>query len=176
MSDWTKRGYVHEWDEDAVAYLWIADQCRSRAAVQRGAHERGTDAQHAYWREVSPLVTWMLGHTSIEVICDPERSKPTDAGPPVIWAFAATDGNLVHGCVVKREAIKLGFGGEILRDLLGERLDQMCVYTTDLVQLGPRGSKELREQLLGADASSAMPRRWIPDFFWLARHMTREAA
>lgn len=169
-ADWTKRAYLPE-DESALVYLWCQSYMRSLEGVARGAYvehasaelQKGSPevraARRELWAEQAPLVEVLLARTDVEVVCDPERTHASEAGPAVIWGFACTSGNVVHYVSVKRDAVKVGIGADIVRDLLGSRLDRECSYTHDLVELRT-GSCGVR-----------MPRGWGWDSLWLARRL-----
>lgn len=182
-ADWVKRKYEPAEDADALVFLWCRSYHRSREGIARGAYVpssrfRGTLtqseihrqrlAQRALWNEQAPLVEWILANADVEVVCDPTRVRASDAGPSVIWGFAATDGDVVHYVLVKRDIAIAGYGPDIVRDLLGDRLGRACRYTHELVEL--RGHASGVEQ----------PRSWTFDPMYLPRrivgHRATEAA
>lgn len=175
--EWVKRPYVAAEDEDALVYLWCNSYLRSAEGVARGAHlehgrgaeERSStsvrEASRKMWAEQAPLVEVLLASTDVEVVCDPERPITTAEGPAVIWGFAATTGDVVHYVCVKRHIAK-ELGPDIVRDLLGSRLDRPCTFTHELV--------EMRTRACGV----ALPRNWGWDSLWLPRRLVglREVA
>ena len=148
MSDWIKRVALPE-DEDALVYLWTASYCRGREGEERGAHVRQVPVREstssAYvrertrelWAEQAPLVEKLLAApwTVTEVVCDPERVYAGANGPAVVWGFACTSGDVIHHVGVKRDVVKAGFGPDIVRDLLGSRLERPCTFTHELVEM-----------------------------------------
>lgn len=155
-------------------FLWTASYLRGLEGVERGAHVREVPIREslgsAYvrentrelWAEQAPLVERMLAAPWVdtEVVCDPERVRTTAAGAAVIWGFASTTGDVVHYLCIKRDAVKAGFGPDIVRDLLGDRLERPCTYTHDLV--------ELRTGSCGVK----LPRNWNWEWsLWLPRRL-----
>ncbi len=147
--EWIKRAFVPEEDQDVVVSQWCTSYLRGREGVTRGAfipHAKASETQSletvrtaslAMWAEQEPLVRALLScprGVTVEVVCDPERPHRTAAGPAVVWAFAATSGDVVHYVSVKRKMAPL-LGADIVRDLLGSRLDRACSYTHELVEL-----------------------------------------
>jgi hypothetical protein len=178
VSEWTKRAYIPSEDEDALVYLWCASYLRSLEGIARGAHlEHGRaaeertspavrEAARKMWAEQAPLVELLLSTTDVQVVCDPARPLTSPAGPAVIWGFASTTGDVVHYVCVKRDVVKAGFGADIVRDLLGDRLERACTHTHDLV--------EMRTGTCGV----RLPRNWGWDSLWLPRRLVglREVA
>lgn len=177
--DWIKRPYLPAEDEDALVFLWCTSYMRSHEGVARGAYlersgggdeSRGSPTVRAavceLWAEQAPLVTMLLANSDVEVVCDPERSRTSAAGPAVIWGFACTSGDVVHYVLVKRNAVKAGLGPDIVRDLLGDRLERPCRFTHELV--------EMRSGACGVK----LPRSWGWDSLFLARRLAglREVA
>ena len=167
-AEWIKRAYVPE-DESALVYLWCKSYMRSLEGVERGCYnpyDRGDaqksvvevrEAQRQLWAEQAPLVEVLLRRADVEVLCDPERVYASEAGPAVIWGFACTSGDTIHYVCVKRDAVKVGLGPEMVQDLLGSRLQRPCWFTHDLV--------EMRTGSCGVK----LPRTWGWDSLWLAR-------
>ncbi len=169
MTDWTLRPYDAATDEDAVVYLWLKSFAHSRANVARGAHRDGTDAERAYWRRHVPIVEHLLRTATTTVLCDPERSTVTPAGPPVIWAFVCVSGDVVHYVSVKRQYARDGFGPDMLADLLGDRLGRVCSFTHDLVEM--RAVRDRRTNEERVPCGVRIPGAWVEDSWWLAREM-----
>ena len=100
MSEWLKRAYVREDDEDACLYLWVSSYLRSEEGIARGAFVPGgnreapavREAARTMWAEQAPLVEVLLASTDVEVVVDPSRPRASASGPAVIWGFAATTG------------------------------------------------------------------------------------
>lgn len=153
-ADWIKRPYDAAEDERALVYLWLKSYAHSSYGVARGAHVDASPEEVAYWREQAPVVEALLRSADVEVICDPDRAVPSEAGPAVIWGFACTSGDVVHMVVVKRSVARAGLAQDIVRDLLGSRLERACGMTHELVEL---------RKILG------VPRQWYVDSTWLGR-------
>lgn len=161
MTDWIKRAFVPE-DEDAVVYLWLKSYAHSAYGKSRGAHIDATPEERAYWGDHAPVVEWLLHNATVEVLCQPERSTHEPGRPAVIWAFACTSGDTVHYACVKRSAVKAGFASEMVRDLLGDRLDRCVGYTHEI--------PDMRKGTYGASP------RWFPDLAFLPERMVRRRA
>lgn len=175
--EWIKRAFIAEEDQDVVVSQWCNSYLRSREGVARGAfiphgisaeeQKRDADIREsslALWADQEPLVRAMFvsPKVTVEVICDPERPRRSEAGPAVVWAFAATSGDyVVHYVSVKRKIAPL-LGADLVRDLLGERLNRPCSFTHELVEMR-NGSCGLR-----------MPPNWSWDSLFLARLFARE--
>lgn len=170
-AEWKKRAYLPEEDETALVSLWCTSYLRSAEGVARGAYiptkradeqsrdERVRSAVRAMWAEQAPLVEVLLRTTDVTVVCDPDRVRTTDAGPAVIWGFAATSGDVVHYVCVKRSTVQAGLGPDIVRDLLGDRLDRKCRYTHELVEM------------VSGQCGVRLPAEWRWDRMWLGRHL-----
>jgi hypothetical protein len=168
--EWVKRPAEPE-DEDALVYLWCESYTRGQEGIERGAHlphGRGDTskaspevraAKREMWAEQAPLVEVLLRSADVEVVCDPERARASEAGPAVLWGFACTSGDVVHYVCVKRNAVKAGLGPDIVRDLLGSRLQRPCWFTHELV--------EMRLEKSGV----SLPRAWGWDSLWLPRRL-----
>ena len=171
-AEWIKRAFVPEDDEDAIVPLWCASYMRSVEGIARGAHKPHGLAEEAkqdpevraatrkMWDEHAPLVEWLLRNADVEVICDPERPRASAAGPAVIWGFACTSGDVIHYISIKRKTAQVpGLAAELVRDLLGSRLERPCTFTHELVEMhsGRWG--------LG------IPRSWGWDSLWLPRRL-----
>jgi hypothetical protein len=169
-AEWIKRSYIPSEDEDACLYLWCNSYLRSREGVARGAHlEHGRggeertspavrEAARAMWAEHAPLVELLLASTDVEVVCDPSRPLTTAEGPAVIWGFAATTGDVVHYVCIKRQIAK-ELGPDLVRDLLGSRLDRPCTFTHELVEM------------VSKQCGVGLPRQWGWDSLWLPRRL-----
>jgi len=169
-AEWTKRAYLPEEDETALVSLWCTSYLRSAEGVARGAYiptkradeqardEKVRSAVRAMWAEQAPLVEQLLRSTDVEVVCDPGRVRTTEAGPAVIWGFAATNGDVVHYVCVKRSVPDF-MKADIVRDLLGTRLDRKCRYTHELVEM------------VTGQCGVRLPAEWRWDRMFLGRHM-----
>lgn len=164
-AEWVKRPFVPE-DENGLIYLWEKSYAHSSYGKARGAHRDGTADERAYWNDQAPTVEWLLANADVTVICDPERAQYEPGLPAIIWAFACTSGDTVHYVCVKRAAARAGLGADIVRDMLGGRLDKPCGYTHELV--------EMRSAACGV----RLPRDWYVDSTWFGRRLlgTRRAA
>lgn len=159
-ADWLVRPY-EAGDEDACVYLWLKSYAHSRYGTQLGAHIDASPAERRYWDEHQPLVLSLLRNEDSRVVCDPSR-------PNVILGFACTSGaDLVHYVVVKRSAVKAGFGRELVAELLGDRLKRRCYTTFE--------QTELRRDQSGV----SLPEEWRradPLWIWRREKQWRRAA
>lgn len=169
MTEWIKRPYNAATDEDAIIFLWLKSFAHSRPNVARGAHRDGTDAERRYWREHAPIVETLLKGAETVVLCDPERTVVTPAGPPVIWAYACFTGDVVHYVGVKRLYATAGFGPDMVAELLGGRLERPCGYTHDLVEM--RAVRDRRTGEERVPCGVRIPSTWHEDGWWLAREL-----
>lgn len=145
---WRKRAPV-PLDEDFIVSTWLMSYSRSREGYHAGAMPK-SQARTAFWDAHRPVVELLARSADVEVICD-------DEDPNVVYAWACTSGDVVHGCIVKREYERADPEGarEMVRELLGERLDRACPYTYFPYDL----------QLL-----KLLPRDWYPAAAWLAQN------
>lgn len=158
MSDWVKRAYDPETDEDAVLFTWIRSLAGSRYGTQLGAHVAESDAARDFWDAHRPMVLRLMDASDIVVICDPDRATVSADGPPLIWGWLCTEGEeLIHYVLVKRNVVREGLGADIVRDLLGSRLSRPQRYTFELVEM-----KKLQRELL-------VPISWALDTCHFAR-------
>jgi hypothetical protein len=137
MSDWVIRPAVRD-DEPCIASMWLRQLCHgqdARAAGMRGASERGSDEQIAYWQELQPIVTALIRSAVVTVACDPERATHEPGAPAVVWGWAVTRDDVVFGAGIKRSVSRAGLGADLARDILGERLQRPQVTVLDLVDL-----------------------------------------
>ncbi len=163
MTDWIKRPYDPKTDEDGIVYLWLKSYAHARHNVERGANRDSSDAERRYWREHAPVVELLLKCAQTDVLCDPERVHASDAGPPVILAFACYSDDAVHYVSVKRQYARAGFGAEMVRELLGDRLTKSMGFTHELVEMTPK-----RRDAAPA-VGVAVPDRWYDDRHWVTR-------
>ena len=167
---WVRRPYDANEDEDALVALWLMSYMTGSEGVRRGAHRSGMrgDAERSdeevraarreMWAEQAPLVEVLLASTDVEVICDPDRVTTGPLGPAVIWAFAATSGDVVHSLVVKRSVAR-EIGADLVRALLGDRLERPCAFTAEL------------PEMTSGRCGVRLPSRWHLDPLWLPRRL-----
>ncbi len=137
MDDWTLRAAVPE-DEGCVCSMWLRSLAFSRAAQQYGlehVRDPASSDRQAWWGLNNPIVTGLFRRATVTVACDPERSAHEPGSPAVILGWAVIAGDVVYGMGVKNSAIQAGFGADIARALLGERLQGKQTYAMDLVDL-----------------------------------------
>ena len=152
---WIVRDYVPE-DEACVVATWLKGYAHAREVADTGLRDAGVDGspdEIRFWRIHQPIVTALLGSARIRVVCDPQRSTYDDGHPAVIWAWACVDDDSVHWVMVKRSAIKAGLGEDLVRALLGDRLEREQRTTFELVDVA-------RLRLI--------PKAWKRDRGWLA--------
>lgn len=171
VGDWVKRRYVPE-DERGIVYLWLKSAAHARSSRQQGAQRDASGDERVFWSETRPIVEMLLRDAVTEVICDPERSTYENGKQAVIWAFACASGDVVHNVLVKRDVVRevgAGFAGELVKDLLGERLNRACRYT--------QAVRELRNGKWGVQIPVDVDGRplWVADTTWLARHIFAHA-
>jgi len=162
VSDWVKRAYDPRTDEDGVVYLWLKSYAHTERNIARGAHKDHSIAENAYWREHAPIVESILRRATTTVLCDPDRVHASEAGPPVFWAFACTEGSVVHYVSVKRRYAREGFGPEMLEDLLGPMLKQACTTSHELVEMGSEIPARHRDRMKPA-VGVMVPGQWRHD-------------
>ncbi len=137
MSDWIVRPYQTE-DEDCVVAMWLKGYSRTTAVQDAGfahANEDGHPDHVRYWRVHQPVVVGLVSATTITVACDPQRSSYDDGKRAVIWAWAACSGDEVHWVGIKHSVIQAGLGPDLLRAVLGDRMDREQRYTSPLRDL-----------------------------------------
>lgn len=154
MTEWVKRPFNRETDTAAVLYTWIRSYARSAYGTSVGAHHGLSKASDEFWEAHRAMILKLMATSDIEVICDPERSEATAAGPPVIWSWAAYKDRTIHYVLVKKSVRRAGLAEDMILDLLGDKLTTPCWYTFEPVELG------------------RVPPKWIPDF----THHGRKAA
>lgn len=160
---WVKRRAEAD-DESALVYLWLKGYAHARRNVARGANRDGSDAERLYWREHAPIVEFLLRKAEVTVLCDPARAEASSAGPAVIFAFACTSGDVVHWIGVKRLYAREGYGPDMVRELLGERLQRPCTFTHELAEMRPNPTRP-------APCGVALPASWTEDPWWLSRQL-----
>lgn len=152
---WIVRDYVPE-DEACVVSTWLKGYAHAREVSDAGLREAGVDGsadEIRFWRIHQPIVTALLPASQIRVVCDPNRATYEDGQLAVIWAWACFDDDSVHWVMVKRSAIKAGLGEELVRALLGDRLEREQRTTFELVDMA-------RLRLI--------PKAWRRDRGWLS--------
>lgn len=155
MSDWTVRPYVAE-DEGCVVSMWLKSYAHAREVAETGlarASEDGHPDEIRFWKIHQPIVMGLLGESEVLVACDPERSTYEPGAPAVIWAWACVSGDTVHWVAVKRSAAKAGLGEDLVRALLGDRLEREQRTTFEMPDLA-------RLRLI--------PKAWKRDRGWLS--------
>lgn len=168
MSDWVKRAYDPRTDEDGVVYLWLKSYAHTESNKLRGAHKDHSTHERAYWAEHAPVVEALLRRSTTHVLCDPERVYASEAGPPVFWAFACTEGDTVHYVSVKRRYAREGFGPEMVGDLLGDMLTRPCVTSHELVEMGSEIPIRHRGRVQPS-SGVFIPKQWRHDPWWCYR-------
>lgn len=127
MSDWTIRPGVRD-DENCIAQMWHFQLCHGSEAERfgaPGAAVKNSRAEQRFWEENEPIVTGLLRSANVLVACDPERSTYEPSRPAIIWAWAVTGADdWVYGVGIKRSAVRARIAEDIVRDLLGDRLDR----------------------------------------------------
>lgn len=145
---WVVRAYEAA-DESCIASMWLRQLCHgqdARAAGYREAGRRGSDEQIAWWEIHQPIVTALLAHADVVVACDPDRADYAPGQPAVVYGWAATDGEVVLGCGIKRRFAKAGLASELAVALLGDRLTRPQTYALDLVDLTGMVPREWRRE------------------------------
>lgn len=154
MSDWVIRPYLPQ-DEACTVSMWLKAYAHAREVKETGlekASEDGHPDEIRYWKIHQPIVMGILGESEIVVACDPERAS-YDQGPSVIWAWACISGETVHWVGVKRNVTQAGLGADIVRDLLGDRMEREQRTTFEMVDMS-------RLRLI--------PKQWRRDRGWLS--------
>lgn len=165
---WTLRPFDASGDdENALMYLLGVSYARSKAGRRAKAEGAGRSAgsvqgraptqdeiaaQRAFLDAHRPLWHWLLSNADVLLAVDA-------LDPETIWGWAVTsEPNVVHAVGVKRTAVEHGLAVDIVRDLLGSRLDSHQVCTLELPQLATRG-----RDVIGIDR----PKPWSMDPTWL---------
>lgn len=118
--------------------MWLKSYAHSSDMRELGLEQASVDGhpdEIRHWKIHQPIVTALIRGASIRVACDPERSTYEPGSPAVIWAWACLSGDVVHYVGIKRSASKAGLAADLVRDLLGERLDGAQRTTFDLVDM-----------------------------------------
>jgi hypothetical protein len=137
VTDWIVRPYEAE-DEGCVVSMWLKSFANAReheTTKYPNAAKDGHSDQVRFWRIHQPIVTGILGASTITVACDPARAEHKPGEPAVIWAWACVSEDTVHWVGVKRNAVQAGIGPDLVRALLGDRLDRPQATTFELVDL-----------------------------------------
>jgi len=168
--EWLVRPYDSA-DEDAMHYLLGIAYTRCRSGMRAGAARAGRTVvgppgeavarQRAFLAAHRPIWAWLLAEASVALAVDPEA-------PQIIWAWLVTSGDdVVHAVGAKRSLIAAGLAAEVVRDMLGSRLDRHQVCSLELPQMRTIGSEGI-----GIDR----PRLWSLDPSYLVTRMGAKAA
>lgn len=161
--EWLIRPYDAALDEDGLHYLLGVSYTRTRAGQRAGASRAGRPMpglrdedmvarQRAFLEAHRPVWTWLLTHAETSLLVDPDA-------PGIVWGWLVTSGDdVLHACGVKRSIIEQGLGPDVVRALLGGRLERHQVCTLELPQMRTRGP-----DAAGVDR----PRTWSLDPTWL---------
>jgi len=136
--------------------MWLKGYAKAREVHETGlenAAELGHRDQIRFWKIHQPIVMGILAESQVIVACDPSRATYETGQPAVIWAWACLSGDVVHWVAVKRTAAEAGFGAELVRDLLGDRLGREQRTTFEMVDMA-------RLRLI--------PKAWKRDRGWLS--------
>lgn len=135
---WVVRDFVPE-DEACVVATWLKGYAHAREiGAIPSMREARIDAhpdEVFFWQVHQPIVTSLVSPSTVRVVCDPKRATYEPGAPAVIWAWACMTGSTVHWVMVKRSAMRAGLGEDIVRDLLGDRLEREQRTTFELVDL-----------------------------------------
>jgi hypothetical protein len=154
-SDWTVRAY-EDADENCVVSMWLKGYANAREVQDLGlkhASENGHPDQIRFWRIHQPIVTGLLRRSKVLVACDPARSTYADGLPAVIWAWACVSDDAVHWVAVKHSVVQAKLGQEIVKALLGDRLEHPQATTFELADMR---------------RAHAVPKSWFRDPGWLS--------
>jgi len=124
--------------------MWLGSLCLSMIAKSSGFPQsvlRGSDDQIAWWALNQPIVTGLIRHAQVTVLCDPERSEHGPGQPAVLWGWMVSAGDVVYGLGVKRSVRRasLDLAMDVARELLGERIQHEHTQVMSLVDLGRLG-------------------------------------
>ncbi len=136
--------------------MWLKGYSKSREVHETGlekASEPGHRDQIRFWKIHQPIVMGVLAEADVVVACDPQRSNYEPGQPAVIWAWACMTGDVVHWVAVKRTAVEAGLGEDLVRALLGDRLEREQRTTFEMVDMA-------RLRLI--------PKNWKRDRGWLS--------
>lgn len=136
--------------------MWLKSQMHARDTLESGlsqAHVDGHPDEIRAWKILQPIVTCLVRQAEVIVACDPERSTYEPGLPAVIWGWAVTEAETVHGVGIKRSVVRAGLGEDLARDLLGERLTTPQRTTFELVDLAKL---------------KLIPKEWRRDRGWLS--------
>lgn len=117
MTDWLKRPYCPDTDEDVVVSMWLTSHLRDGARGRRLRRVIDGDAETEAYR---PAVHTLLRFASCDVLCDPT----TDGTEPIVWAWACFDLEptpALHYVAVKKSAHEDGdykLAAEMVTELL----------------------------------------------------------
>lgn len=171
-TDWLFRGYDPVLD-DGLPYLLGISYCRSRAGQRAGASRAGRDgsveratadhvaSQKAFLEAHRPIWQWLLANADVRLAVDPEV-------PHIIAAWLITSGpDVIHAAGCKRAlnepGVEPGPGADVIRQMLGDRLERHQVVTLELPQLAVRKGTDF----VGLER----PKMWSLDCTWLLTRM-----
>jgi hypothetical protein len=145
------RAYQAE-DESCVVSMWLKSYAHSREVQETGLQSASVDGhpdEIRFWKIHQPIVMGLLAESTILVACDPERATYEPGKPAVIWAWACVSGDTIHWVAVKRNAVKADLGPDLVRDLLGDRLEREQRTTFEMTDMSrmrliPKGWKRDR--------------------------------
>jgi hypothetical protein len=151
VSDWIVRPYEAE-DEACVVSMWLKSYAHAREVTETGLASASVDGhpdEIRFWKVHQPIVMGLLAESEILVACDPDRVHAEPGKPAVIWAWACLSGDTVHWVAVKRTAVKAGLGEDLVKALLGDRLEREQRTTFEMVDMArmrliPKGWKRDR--------------------------------
>jgi hypothetical protein len=153
---WTLRASVPD-DEGCIVSMWIGSLWYfDRARYLQEHPETNRDEisrlpSTAFWNKHQPIVTALARYGQTTVACDPERVEYRPGEQSVIWGWACVSSGMIHGCCIKRSLKKAGYGGDMARALLGNRL---------------RTSQKLSFPQPDLDSFHLRPRNWEQDHEW----------
>lgn len=135
---WIVRDYVPE-DEACVVSTWLKGYAHAKEIAGIPSMREAREDAHAnevyFWQVHQPIVTSLVSPSTVRVVCDPRRSTYEPGAPAVIWAWACMSGDTIHWVMVKRSAVKAGLGEDLVRAMLGDRLEREQRTTFELVDM-----------------------------------------
>lgn len=143
------RPYGRALDRDFVVSLWLMSYASSRHGRRWGANIPHAPERSAWWKAHEPIVLACISRGETTLLCLGDE-------PDVILAFACTEGtDVVHYALVKRRFHREGFSADMLRALLGDRLERPQRLSHEMVEMGRAGMQ--------------VPANWRLDEYLLAR-------
>lgn len=124
-------------DENCLVSMWCKSHAHSREVreILPNANIDGSQDEIRHWRVHQPIVEALVHSCDVRVAVDPLRVHGTTSLPAVILGWACMSGEAVHWVAVKRSVVRAGLGDELVRDMLGDRLDRVQTTTFELVDL-----------------------------------------